>query len=215
MLITMLVYLDWGFRCHDFFYASLIISVCYIDIADLYWLIILHRLSHLLGFCHDCSDRFTCIHSLLYITRLDMLILWLVYYFDRLWAWCLYHYSSCLPYSRLSCVDMSDLSCTLLDCMMHDYSPFAWLCAACLCEPHIYPLTSNSLGFGHSFHPGSHYCKCETFCVLALWPSRRLGVGSSDGLYRCTGAFRRRATLRCQLESDHWRPVWPRARFHG
>ena len=44
-------------------------------------------------------------------------------------------------------------------------------------------------------------------CVLALWPSQRLGVGSSDGLYRCTGAFWRRATLWCRLESDHWRPV--------
>ena len=105
------------------------------------------------------------------------------------------------------CVDMSDISCTLLDCMTRDCLPSAWLHVACLCGPHIYPLTSNSLGFGHSFHPGSHYCKCETFCVFALWPSQRLGVGSSDGLYRCTGAFWRRATLWCRLESDHWRPV--------
>ena len=98
-------------------------------------------------------------------------------------------------------------TCTLLDCMVHDYPSSVWLHVACQCGPHIYHLTSNSLGFGHSFHPGSHYCKCETFCVLALWPSRRLGVGSSDGLYRCTGAFWRRATLCCRLESDHWRPV--------
>ena len=89
---------------------------------------------------------------------------------------------------------MSDISCTLLDCMMHDCPPSAWLHVVCLCGPHIYPLTSNSLGFGHSFHPGSHYCKCETFCVFALWPSQRLGVGSSDGLYWCTGAFWRRGT---------------------
>ena len=101
---------------------------------------------------------------------------------------------------------MSDISCTLIDCMMHDCLPFAWLHVACLCGPHIYPLTSNSLGFGHPFHPGSHYCKCETFCVLALWPSQRLGVGSSDGLYRCMGAFWRAAHW-CREESDHWRPV--------
>ena len=102
---------------------------------------------------------------------------------------------------------MSDISCTLIDCMMHDCLPSAWLHVACLCGSHFYPLTSKSLGLGHSFHLGSHYCKCETFCVLALWPSQRLGVGSSDGLYRCTGAFWRRATLWCRLESDHWRPV--------
>ena len=104
-------------------------------------------------------------------------------------------------------VYMSDISCTLHDRMSHDCPSSAWLHVACPCGPHIYPLTSNSLGFGHSFHLGSHYCKCETFCVLALWPSQRLGVGSSDGLYRCTGASWRRATHWCQLESDHWRPV--------
>ena len=98
-------------------------------------------------------------------------------------------------------------TCTLLDCMVHDCLPSAWLHVACPCGPHLYPLTSNSLGFGHSFHPGSHYCKCETFYVLVLWPSQRLGVGSSDGLYRCLGAFWRRPTYRCWLESDHWRPV--------
>ena len=102
---------------------------------------------------------------------------------------------------------MSDMSCTLFDRMSHDYPSSAWLHVACPCGPHFYPLTSKSLGFGHSFHLDSHYCKCETFCVLVLWPSQRLGVGSSDGLYRCMGAFWRRPTYRCYLESDHWRPV--------
>ena len=68
-------------------------------------------------------------------------------------------------------VYMSDISCTLPDRMSHDCPPFAWLHVACLCGPHFYPPTSNSLGFGHSFHLGSHYCKCEAFCVLVLWPS--------------------------------------------
>ena len=68
-------------------------------------------------------------------------------------------------------VYMSDISCTLPDCMLHDYPSSAWLHVACSCGSHFYPLTSKSLGFGHSFHPSSHYCKCETFCVLALWPS--------------------------------------------
>ena len=168
--------------------------------------ILLHCLVYWFWFWHDCSDHFTCIHSPLYIIQLDMLILWLVYYFDRLWAWCLYHYSSWLSYSRLSCVYMSDIFCSV---WLYD----AWLPSLCMIACRLSRWVSllspisNSLGFGHSFHLGSHYCKCETFCVFALWPSQRLGVGSSDGLYRCTGAFWRRATLWCRLESDHWRPV--------
>ena len=87
--------------------------------------ILLHCLVYWFWFWHDCSDHFTCIHSPLYITQLDMLILWLVYYFDRLWAWCLYHYSSWLSYSRLSCVYMSDISCSA---WLYD----AWLPSLCM-----------------------------------------------------------------------------------
>ena len=147
------------------------------------------------AYTHHCiSLCLTCWFSYLYTN------------FDRLWAWFLYYYSSWLLYSRLSCV------------YMMIYLSFAWLCVAWLpsfcmtvCRlfmwvAHLSPYLPSS-GLGHSFHLGSHYCKCETFYVLALWPSQRLGVGSSDGLYRCTGAFWRRATLWCRLESDHWRPV--------
>ena len=150
--------------------------------------------------CHDYSDRLACMDSSL--VWFDMSILWLIYHLGRLWAWYSYHYSSWL--SRLVCIH--DISCTLPDCMSHDCPSFAWLHVACPCGPHFYPLTSKSLGFGHSFHLGSHYCKCEAFCVFAIWPSQRLGVGSSDGLYRCMGAFWRAAHW-CREESDHWRPV--------
>ena len=105
------------------------------------------------------------------------------------------------------CVCISDVFCLLLNCMSHDYPSSAWLHVACLCGPHIYPPTSKSLGLGHSLHSGPHYCKCEALCVLILWPSQRLGVGFSDRLYQCMGAFWRRATLWCRLESDHWRLV--------
>ena len=98
-------------------------------------------------------------------------------------------------------------TCTLLDCMVHDYPSFVWLHVVCPCGPHFYPLTSNSLGLGHFLHFGSHFCKCEAFCVLVFWPSQRLGVGSSDGLYRCLGAFWRRAAHWCWLESELWRLV--------
>ena len=114
---------------------------------------------------------------------------------------------------RFDCRILACLVCTwviypaLPDCMVHDYPSFVWLHVACLCGPHIYPLTSNSLGLGHFLHFGSHFCKCEAFCVLVFWPRQRLGVGSSDGLYRCMGAFWRRTAHCCRLESDHWRPV--------
>ena len=107
----------------------------------------------------------------------------------------------------ISCVWTWWYTYTLLDCMLHDCPSSTWLHGTCLCGSHIYPLTSNSLGFSHSFHSGSHYCKCEAFCVLVLWMSQRLGVGSSDGLYWCLAAFRRCPTHWCRLESDHWRPI--------
>ena len=164
-----LIRIDRGFRDSYFLCASLIYSFEILTCC-LYWLIISYCLAHWSWFCHDYSDHFTCIHLPLYITQFDMLILWLVYPLDRLWAWCIY-LSFFFYLFIMVCVDMSDISCTLLDCMARDCLPSAWLHVACLCGPHIYPLTSNSLGFGHSFHPGSHYCKCETFCVFALWPS--------------------------------------------
>ena len=146
------------------------------------------------AYTHHCiSLSLTCWFSDLYILSIVFKHGVYIYHFFYLFI--------------MVCVDISDIpvlcltvwcmtTLLLCDCMF-----------ACSCGQHIYPLISNSLGFGHSFHPGSHYCKCETFCVLALWPSQRLGVGSSDGLYRCTGAFWRRTTLWCRLESDYWRLV--------
>ena len=137
-------------------------------------------------------------HSAYYVDSLACILPWSSFEHDVCITICLDRHSLC---------GLEWYTCTLLDCMVHDYPSFVWLHVACPCGPHIYPLPSNPLVFGHFLHFGSHYCKCETFCVFALWPSRRLGVGSSDGLYRCTGASWRRATHWCQLESDHWRPV--------
>ena len=233
-LIVLVDYLDWGFWHSDFLCASLIYfvwDIWHVDYDDWFVLIedseiaifsVLH--CHIrLGYwhadcidclsyfaqhsdsdiCHDYSDRLACMDSSL--VWFDMSILWLAYYLDRLLS--MMFISLFILIVVAFCVDMSDISCTLLDCMTRDCLPSAWLHVVCLCGSHFYPPTSNSLGVGHSFHLGSHYCRCETFCVLALWPSQRLGVGSNDGLYRCTGAFWRRATLWCQLESDHWRPI--------
>ena len=132
----------WGFldACLD------VVFIWDFDMLDYWWLILLHCLAYWFWFWHDCSDHFTCIHSPLYITQL----------------W--------LSHSRLSCVYMSDISCSA---WLYD----AWLPSLCmiacrlsmwvsLLSPYLPPF-----GFGHFLHFGSHFCKCEALCVLALWPS--------------------------------------------
>ena len=147
----------------------LIVLIAYLISLSMAILIALHVWIH----CYTSFDL-TCRFSRLYI----LLIIF--------WAWCYYHYSSWL--SRLVCIHEWYI---LYSAWLYD----AWLPSlymiACRLSMWVALLspTSNSLGFGHSFHLGSHYCKCETFYVLVLWPSERLGVGSNDGLYRCTGAF--------------------------
>ena len=130
-----LLIVHWGFldACLD------VVFIWDFDMLDYWWLILLHCLAYWFWFWHDCSDHFTCIHSPLYITQLDMLILWLVYYFDRLWAWCLYHYSSWLSYSRLSCVYMSDISCSawLYDAWLPSFCMIA--CCLSMWAAHISP----------------------------------------------------------------------------
>ena len=88
-MLIVLTDLSWlGLQMPWFFFYVSLIYLFETLTCWLYWLILLHRLAHWLWFCHDCFDHFACIHSPLYITRLDMLILWLVYYFDHLWACC-------------------------------------------------------------------------------------------------------------------------------
>ena len=48
-------------------------------------------------------------------------------------------------------VYMSDIFCTLLDYMLHDYLSSAWLYVICPCGPHIYPFISNPLVLVISF----------------------------------------------------------------
>ena len=149
-----------------------------LDIALWHWYDLLYWLGlrmsfFLLGivilFLPDYFAHFICVDSLLYVVWLALFFFWLAYYLDRLLS--MMFVSLFVLIVIAFCVDMSDISCILLDCMLHDYPSYAWLHVACLCGLHIHPLISNSLGFSHSFHPGSHYCKCETFYVLALWPS--------------------------------------------
>ena len=122
-----LIRIDRGFRDSYFLCASLIYSFEILTCC-LYWLIISYCLAHWSWFCHDYSDHFTCIHSPLYITQFDMLILWLVYPLGRLWAWCSYHYSSWL--SRLVCIHEWYI---LYSAWLHvAWLPFFYLIACCL-----------------------------------------------------------------------------------
>ena len=211
-------HLDWGFWYSDSFCTPLIYSFEIFNMLfmmiDLFWSRIpiwLFSLCLIIIFVWDIDMLIVSIVHLvslsivipiLAMTILIALHVWIrCYIFIDLTCWFsslyillivfehdvyTYHFSSD-RHSLYVC--MNGISCTLLDRMLHDCPPSAWLHVACLCGSHFYPPTFNSLGFGHSFHPGSHYCKCETFCVLALWSSQRLGVGSSDRLYRCAGAF--------------------------
>ena len=141
-----------------------------IDMLDYWWLILLLCLARWPWFYHDCSDHFTCIHSLLYIIRLDMLIHLLVYYFDHPWACCF-----CITI-HLDCCILAYLVCTLMIYLRFVWLPVAWLpffcliaCCLSMWVAHLSPYLS-LFSLGHFLHYGSHFCKCETLCVLVLWP---------------------------------------------
>ena len=130
----------------------LIDHLALLSIVILFFAMIVLIALHIWIYCYTSFDL-TCRLSGLYI-------LLIVFEHDI----CITFSSDC--HSLYVC--MSDISCTLPGCMSHDNSSFVWLHVVCLYGLHIYPPASNSLGFGHFFHPGSHYCKCETLCVFAF-----------------------------------------------
>ena len=77
----------------------------------------------------------------------------------------------CIDYHILAylvCIhdDISDLcliACrmTVLLCVI--------ACRLSMWDAHLSPYLSPS-SLGHFLHYGSHFCKCETLCVLVLWP---------------------------------------------
>ena len=108
-------------------------------------------------------------------------------------------------FSLILCVDMMIyLSIAWLHVTWLPFS--AWLSVACSCRSRIYPLISNHLVSVIAFISVLTFANVRP-CVCLYSDRDRLGVGSSDGLYRCLGAFWMRPTDRCWLESDHWRPV--------
>ena len=135
----------------------------------------------------DLTCRLTCLYIILIIFEHDICIIIHLIVIAYMWTRVAY-FVPCL----IAC-HMIALLCVIACCL------FVW-------DAHLSPYLSPS-SLGHFLHYGSHFCKCETLCVLVLWPRERLRVGSSDGLYRCLGAFWRRAAHCCRLESDHWRLV--------
>ena len=172
-----------------------------------YWLTLLLVLAYWICSCHDYPAHFDMyVHIFVYLVVLVLTLL-LVYYLDHLWA-C---YPCCI---LLDCHVIVWLmcghgwyTCNMPDYLLHNFSSPVWLHVACLCGSHIYPLTSNPLVSITllflvltfvSVRPCVHL-----FSDRASW----LGVGSSDRLYRCLGAFWKRWTYWCWLESDLWKPI--------
>ena len=122
------------------YYYSFVILTCW-----------LHQLILLLALAYDFSCyiiillSLTCIFSFLYISFiLAWLILFIIYYLVYLnILFILVIYLSCFLLSL--CVDMNDIpvicltTCYMTTLFLHD------ACIVCLCDAHIYPITSNSL----------------------------------------------------------------------
>ena len=134
-ILIMMIWLSWlGILIPWFLLCFIDIFDWDIDMLDYWWLILLLCLARWPWFCHDCSDHFTCMHSLLYIIRLDMLIHLLVYYFDHLWACCL-----CITihlivvFSIILCVYIDDISeiclivCRMTALLLHDRVPLVYV----------------------------------------------------------------------------------------
>ena len=144
----------------------------------------------------------TVYHSTWHVDSLTCILFW-----SSLSVLSLYHYpSDCSILAYLVCVHWWYIWDSF-DWVLHDYSLLRD-CVSLVCVGRTYiPLPPTLLVLVISFISALTFA-CVRPCVcLILWPSQRLGVGFSDGLYWCTRAFWRRPTYRCWLESDHWRPV--------
>ena len=160
-------YLNWDFRCHDFSCFT-DIFVCYIDIADLYRLILLLCLAYLLWFfpwliwslhMHTLA---TIYHSTRHTDPLVCILFW-----SSLSMIFVSPFVLIIIFSLILCVyDISYLcliACrrTILLCVI--------ACRLSMWDAHLSPYLSPS-SLDHFLHYGSHFCKCETLCVLVLWP---------------------------------------------
>ena len=112
----------------DYWWLNLIalFSVLILILAWLFWSLHMRTLT-------------TVYHSAWHVDFLTCILILIVFEHD----FCItIHFDCCI---------LAYLVCTwwyiwaLPDCVSHDCPPFAWLCAACLCGSHIYPLISHPL----------------------------------------------------------------------
>ena len=102
--------------------------------------------------------------SLSYTVWFDIVIHLLVYYLDRLRAWCTYHFFYLIVIACMCAWVIYHVLCLTPCCVT------ALLRHDCMTLVHVgrtsILFTSNSPSLGHSFNSDSHYCKCEALCVL-------------------------------------------------
>ena len=142
---------DWSIS----WYPSLSLCLCMIGwwlhiesfdmfICDACLVIIVHwKCSHVdyddWSFCHDYPAHFNIyVHIVIYLVRLDMLILFVVYYLDPFLVCYSYYISILLSYSFSKfCVNMTDIlmSCVIAWCMTAIF--LCDVCTTCLCGTHI------------------------------------------------------------------------------
>ena len=144
--IDMIYYIDWGFGCRFFLLLGLAIL-----------------------FLPDHYAHFTCIDSLLYVV-------WLAVLFSLacILSWLSFEHDICIVIRPDSHSFLRGHEWYILYSawLYVAWLPFFCMIACCLSmwDVHLSPYLQLSW-FRSFFHPGSHYCKCETFYVLALWPS--------------------------------------------
>ena len=138
-------------------------------VIDLSWLRILRYLSLLYFIAIFVWDIYMLIVSIAHFALLSIVILicamivlialhvwihccisfYLTHWFSGLYILLIvFEHGVCIiihPDHHSLYVYMSDISCTLLDCMLHDYFFSVLLHVICPCGPHIYPLISNPL----------------------------------------------------------------------
>ena len=131
---------------------------------------------------------FTCLYIILIVFEHDVCITFHLIVIVCMWTWVIY---------PILCLT----ACCMTVLLLHDCMSLVHVGHTSIHLPPTF-LVSVIL-----FIPVLTIASVRPCVCLLLWPSQRLGVGSSDELYRCLGAFWRWPTLWCQLESDHWRPV--------
>ena len=170
MLIMLVDYFGWGLWYSQFLHASLIYLYEIFDMLIMRLIILIEDFVFFLCFISmivEYTDILIILIDHLALLSIVILIFAMIVLTTlHIWIHCytsfdltcrlsglyilliVFEHDICITFSS-DChslyVCMSDISCTLLDCMMHDYPPSAWLHVVCLCGTHTYLLIFKSL----------------------------------------------------------------------